>query len=481
MDRPKCAHAGRADGDATRVGNQTAFHQGNLEQMRNSLKITAALSLSLLSFGCNGSNEDDGTGDDGFNTDFTTGSSTATTTDSTGTTDSSTSAETTGDGDGDSGGTGGPGDDCEVDDDCDSTLNLECDPNTKKCVVDCGNASVMLEAVPPPVMLVLDKSGSMVTNSWDHDGDAGTPVETRWKTLHRVTTFVLNNFENGIDFGAQLFPSTAACPGANCYNADACIVSNTPEVSPASANGSAILAGIPGADADNTQIEGGTPAADGIRSALAVLQGLPAEPAPAMILITDGAANCKTGEVCEGLTNCPLLEEYDTDLPVVVGDAFNNDGISTYVIGIDIVDELVGVGTGNGTPEANPYERLNEVAIAGGQPRPGADKFYNATNEAELQMALEAIVGEVASCQIDLTEPPNSPPSAEQINLVEFFIGGNMVPKLNISEAECEAGAEDGWIWVGTPGEVVLFCGSFCADLKSTGNVSGEYKCPGAG
>src|SRR5690606_16177385 len=104
-----------------------------------------------------------------------------------------------------------------------------------------------------------------------------------------------------------------------------------------------------------------------------------------------GAANCKSGTVCMGIPNCPLLEDYDTDLPLVVGGAFTNDGIATYVIGIDIIDALQGAGSGNGTPEANPYEKLNEVAVAGGFPRPGADKFYNATNEAELQTALEAI------------------------------------------------------------------------------------------
>ena len=386
---------------------------------------------------------------------------------------------TTGDGDGD--GDGQVGDPCETDADCDESKQLECNADTGKCRLNCGDAMVMLDAVPPPVMLVLDKSGSMVTNAWDHDGNPGTPDETRWKTLHRVTTFVLDNFEDGIDFGAQLFPSTAACPGANCYNADACVVSGTPEQVPMSSNGAAILASIPAAGADSTQIEGGTPAADGIRSALAALQNYPSEPAPAMILITDGAANCKSGAVCTDLTNCPLLEDYDTDLPMVVANANDNDGISTYVIGIDIIDALVGVGPGNGTPEANPYERLNEVAEAGGKARPGADKFYNATNEAELLAALQVIVGEVATCDIDLNKPPNEPPSSAQIDLVEFEIGGVKVPELEISPEECNMGLEDGWIWIGEPGNLVRFCGSFCDDLKSTGEVKGDYICPSTG
>ena len=31
---------------------------------------------------------------------------------------------------------------------------------------------------------------------------------------------------------------------------------------------------------------------------------------------------------------------------------------------------------------------------------------------------------------------------------VQFFINDNEVSRLDITEAECLAGAEDGWIWV---------------------------------
>ncbi len=402
-----------------------------------------------------------------------------------GETSSTSSSTMTGDGDGDGDGdTGGAvGDPCESDDDCGE--GLECGPNDT-CQFECGDVEVTLEATPPPVMLVLDKSGSMVSNSWDHDGDPGTAVETRWATLHRVVTFVLTNFENGIDFGAQLFPSTGACPNGagNCYNSGACVVNSTPEVNVQGSAQAAILAAIPPAGAGSSQIQGGTPAADGIRSAVTALNGLslPDDTTPAIIFVTDGAANCGQGLACTGLTDCPLLENYDNDLPTVVGDAFNNDGIPTYVIGIDIQDALLGSGNGNGTPEANPYVELNAVAVAGGVARPGTDKFYNATNEAELQAALDEIVGVVATCEIDLTMPPNMPPDQTQVDqdLVKFNIGGMDVPRLDVDQATCESGSVDGWIWL-VEGEQVLFCGTFCDQMKSTGQVDGDYLCPGAG
>lgn len=386
-------------------------------------------------------------------------------------------AEATGDGDGD-GDTGGFGDPCETDDDCGDTF--ECGDDMT-CVVECGTVEVTLEATPPPVMLVLDKSGSMVNNSWDHDANAATPVETRWATLHRVVTFVLTNFEAGIDFGAQLFPSTGACPNGllSCYNEGACVVNATPEVDVTGSSLAPIIAAIPVASADDSDVQGGTPAADGIRSAVTALKmTTPAEGInPAIIFITDGAANCGTGKVCpDDINNCDLLETYDDDLPVVVGDAFTMDNIATYVIGIDIQNADLGAALGDGTPAANPYVKLNEVAVAGGVPQAGADSFFNATNEAELQAALELIVGTVATCSIDLTVAPNMPPDSSQVSgdLVVFNIGGMDVPgPLTISEADCEAGTEDGWIWV-TEGVEVLFCGTYCDEMKSTGQVDGD-------
>ncbi len=385
----------------------------------------------------------------------------------------------TGDGDGDGDGDGS----CTDDDQCPETQI--CNTALGQCVPDCGKAEVVLSPPPPPVMLVLDKSGSMVSNSWDHDANPGTPDETRWATLFTVTEFILNNFDNSIAFGMQLFPSVAACPNANCYNADACTVSGAPEVGIADMNGSAILAAMPAASSGSSVIKGGTPASDGIRNAVTAIQSqtIPDGVTPAIILVTDGAANCGQGQVCENLTNCPLLEEYDSELPTLVGDAFTNDGIPTYVVGIDIIDQQLGTIVGDGTPDANPHTELNAVAVAGGVPQTGgADSFYNATNQAELQAALELIANDLVDCEVDLTEPPNMAVPPAQIPFVEFIIGGSMVPGPlpGVTEQDCIDGTDDGWIWI-NEGSVLRFCGSYCEDLKMTGEVDGIYNCPPAG
>ena len=140
------------------------------------------------------------------------------------------------------------------------------------CEPDCGTANVVLEAPPPAVMLVLDKSGSMVNNSWDHDGDPGTMDETRWATLYTVTDFILTNFESSIKFGLQLFPSTAATTScANDPACPACDVAATPEVPIAIDNRAAILAAMPAMSADSDSVAGATPAAGGMVNAKAAL------------------------------------------------------------------------------------------------------------------------------------------------------------------------------------------------------------------
>lgn len=395
-----------------------------------------------------------------------------------------------GDGDGDSG--DGDGDEpCESDEDCpDGDI---CNEATMECQPDCGTAEVTLAAPPPPVMLVLDKSGSMVNNTWDHDGNGGTPEETRWATLYSVTDFLLTNFEGGIAFGLQLFPSTSAnTTCANDASCPACDVSNTPEVGLANNNKGPILAAMPAANANSSSVAGATPAAGGIVNAKAALDVAISEgqEGAAMIFITDGAANCGlqyASELCEfpGPTmtsaDCKLMDYFDDELEGLIGGYFNTDGIPTYVVGIDIQDVVNDPESAYNfsVDNTNVYDELNSIALAGGVPQMGgSESFYNATNEAELLDAFNAIAGELATCDIDLSEAPNTPPLPSQIPFVEFQMMDMMVPgPLNITPAECDMGVQDGWIWV-VEGISVRFCGTYCDQLISNGEVDGIYGCP---
>jgi hypothetical protein len=342
---------------------------------------------------------------------------------------------------------------------------------------DCGEVEITPTYIPPNVMLVVDASGSMVyePNNWDHDLDMNTPDVTRWFSLHGVVDTVMTNFGPAMVSGLQRFPSAAACDPDPCYNALSCTTETSPEVEMALDNGAAILGALPGPMADDNEIEGGTPATKGMVSAINHLLELPADLPRYVLLITDGAANCNTD-----LPFPEYIEMYDETLPTTVEDAFMNEGITTFVVGIDIINMLVGVG-GDGAPEANPYERLNDVALAGGAPKNGgmdAEKFFNATNQVELLDAIESILGTVTECTIDLTMLENgAPPDPIQIPYVKFFVGD---PPVEVPYVEdCSQG--DGWTWV-EEGLIVTFCGSYCEDFKTGTTVfDGEYGCPPPG
>ena len=386
--------------------------------------------------------------------------------------------------------TGGDGDDdgsCESDEDCPE--DFACVENV--CEQICGDVMVSIDVPPPPVMLVLDKSGSMVNNAWDHDGDPGTADETRWATLYTVTDFILTNFESSIKFGLQLFPSTAATTScANDPACPACDVAATPEVPIAIDNRAAILAAMPAMSADSDSVAGATPAAGGMVNAKAALDDAVAngDTGPAIVLITDGAANCGlqwANEPCEfpgddTSASCELMDYFDDQLePLIAGYYANGDpgSVPTYVVGIDIQDVVSDPNSeyNFSVDNTNVFTELNAIAEAGGVPQMGgSSSFYNATNEAELQAALSLIAGELTSCIIELDPQPE----VGQIPFVEFFMGGSTEPlaKLDITEAECDAGLEDGWIWV-EEGVSVMFCGTACDTLKMTLEVEGIYGC----
>lgn len=316
---------------------------------------------------------------------------------------------------------------------------------------NCGASTFMLEHQPTNVVLVLDKSYSMVDNSWDHDNDPSTADVTRWHSLYDSVDFIIQEFDDGLNFGAVLFPA-ASVPDNEWQNA--CYVEIEPDAGVAATNGEEVLAVLP--PRDSFDIYGGTPASGGILTALNHLRSLDPELPRAMILITDGAANCLAGT-----SDQDVFLLYDENLPALVAEAYNDEQIPTYVVGIDIIDGIADY------PVDNPYERLNEVAIAGGYPQPGAEKFHNAQDEDELRAAISQISSQIG-CIIPLDMPPTQP------ELLSIFIDGEEIPWVD----SCE-GNDLGWRYTNPMGpyDEIELCAEACSALHNIGTLSATYNC----
>jgi len=332
---------------------------------------------------------------------------------------------------------------------------------------DCGSAKVEIPIVTPSVMLVLDKSGSMVADPggfWDHDQDPNTPAITRWNSLYSVVDLIVNNFNGSMNLGAVLFPSKTATSN---YSEAACVVGASAEVPIAGMNAAKILGAIPGALTDATMMKGGTPATKGLKVGIAELAAAPADQPKFMIFVTDGAANCQ--EMAPDTTT--LFEMYDDKVATTVADALAM-GIKTYVVGIDISQDVSGAAKDGNPDNTNTYEKLNLVADAGGVARPGAEKFYNTTNQDELQAALDMISMQILSCKIDLTPTPKYPDDVD------------VAPYGKEQVKDCMT--EDGWQYLPEdpmkPGVLQIeLCGQACADFQMSGKLDIQYKCPISG
>ncbi len=325
----------------------------------------------------------------------------------------------------------------------------------------CDEIKATLKPVEPNIMLVLDKSGSMVANPngfWDHDADVNTPKITRWNSLYQVVQSILTDYNDVINFGANLFPSKAA---VQKYDATACVVNAVVEIPVAPKNKDAILNGIP--QAGDIKLYGGTPASAGVSAALAHLKSLDPGIPRAILLVTDGAANCATGAPLPG-----LFEAYDQNLHTVVKDALANDGIPTYVVGIDTKD-VVSNNDPDGNPNAtNTYQKLNELAVDGGKPKDDPnEKFYNAVNQIQLKAALDLIAADALSCTIPLTSEPAFPDKTKVI------VGGNSIPMV------MDCANENGWVYDNPMGPytAIILCGTACESLKEAKAADVEYYC----
>ncbi|MCA9693006.1 MAG: VWA domain-containing protein [Myxococcales bacterium] len=292
----------------------------------------------------------------------------------------------------------------------------------------------------PDIMFVLDKSGSMVSETWLDDQNQQI---TRWSSLHDVVEAVLLEFGELMNAGLVLFPAKYA---SSSYDATACPVQDIPEKPLFSGDPEAILAAMPAADADANVIKGATPAALAIMNATDELLTAPANHGEQFILfVTDGAANCG-----EQLEPPALFETFDATVLDAVSDAYGL-GIRTLVLGVDVEDALSPKVQDGNPDEINPHDELNKLAELGGLAKPVGDaKYLAADDDMALVLAFSKVAQEIVSCRIPLPENFVEPDEGE----IVLYIDGEPY----YDEGGC---GDDGWMW-SVDDEAFILCPATC-------------------
>lgn len=319
----------------------------------------------------------------------------------------------TGDGDGD--GDGDPSDGSDGDENPDNHSS------------NCGEVNIDLNPLPPNIMLVLDKSGSMATKYWDD----GQDTVTRWHSLHGIVSELLDEFRGKVQFGLEFYPRL----DSTNEPAGGCKVDAGVEVENGIDTAREIIAAIPEADAI---FAGMTPTNTGLSHAVDFLKDLDDTNNEAILLVLDGETNC--GQSNEDVRNT-AAEALEAGIPV-------------YVVGVDLEEYVL--------------EGLEQVAQAG-----GTKKVYNTQDATALEVALESLIMDIGTCKVPLDPVPKFE------EFVEVEVGGTVVPWL-AKHTDCNSANADGWVFTSdqAPWTEIELCGRHCDEFLAAGQVDITFECP---
>ncbi len=332
---------------------------------------------------------------------------------------------------------------------------------------DCGVTSMEAEYRVANIMLVIDKSKSMVDQPTGFDLD-------KWEALKAALDESLTNVAGEVNFGLILYPyslnepiPTDACTGDICCEVPPDVSAVNVGIDPSTDTVPAILDAL-----DGTEPSGGTPTAAALESAYEYFvngDGATLGGDRYVLLATDGGPNCNADNSCNGDTCTPNLDDQcsidnccsgnnglfclDDQSVVAQIEALYEAGIPTFVIGIP------------GTEVYASY--LDTFATAGGEEAPGGG--YYAVDamggvEALAQTFTDITTHLVRSCDIELaTQPPN-------LDLVNVAVDCEVIPSQD--GAGWEIPADD-------PTHLILK-GNACTYIETEGaeRVDVVYGCP---
>jgi hypothetical protein len=295
---------------------------------------------------------------------------------------------------------------------------------------NCGLQQYGLQNVPPDLLIVQDKSGSMANDLMDNPCRGGC-TETKWGDIVPAIDMVVGMTDTTIRWGLKYFSNDGGCG-----------VDDGAAVPIAANNGGPIVMSLA-----RTFPGGSTPTRAAINSAVMYLQTV-ADPNPKFILLaTDGEPNCIPGT-------------FDTQADDQAG------AVQAVQAAVTAGFPVFVVGVGNVAPA---IATLDMLADAGGRPQAGSTHYYPVNSTADLVSVLKTIGGMIASCSFGLGTPPPDPTN------VGVYANGNTNMKIAHDPTHV-----NGWDYGAGMKSIVLY-GAACDNIKNmtTKTIQAIYGCPG--
>ena len=247
-------------------------------------------------------------------------------------------------------------------------------------MVTCAEANPQTTNLPPDVLIVLDRSGSMNDDLNDQPCMAG--CTSKWTTAVQTLTSYLPMVEGKVNWGLKLFASTSGGGGGN----SSCSVNTGAEVAPAANNSAAIINRL-----NMTTAGSSTPTTAAMKAASAYLKTLK-DPNPKFILLaTDGIPTCGCSMCAAGVnTGGGTNQCDDANAIAAVKTVHDDDKFPTFVLGI---------GTANSPGDST----LSQMAVNGGFPRNDTPQYYPIGSADDLTQAFMSITQTVGQCFFSVT------------------------------------------------------------------------------
>ena len=305
---------------------------------------------------------------------------------------------------------------------------------------NCGSSRNPTFRLPPDLLLVFDRSGSMLADP--ATGRNCTPAATcpsKWNQATAAVNTAVASSQTTIRWGLKLFSSAGNGGAGNGGAGNGCVVTPGAEVPIGIDNAPAIATALAGTP------NGSTPTTMAMTLAGDYLASLTTPNRRFIVLVTDGQPTCANANG----------NGDDSPAAIAAVAAQAARGYETFVIGVATANDAMATTT------------LTAMSSAGLHPRAGTPNYYVVNNTDELVAALGNIGTQVASCTFNLTSQP------PDVNNVVVVADGKTVPKAVLP-------TDDGWTY-GTGMTSVTLGGSYCQDVLNNVvmNVEVLFGCGG--